>query len=118
MAVAGALVCRNHSWASGRSAESEPLRCTGLQVSLGHRLQRLDVECLIGDDLLQATVLIFELFNYARLSRRIPPPRARPRAAHDVNTERSRNVQCTTTRGLDGFSRELACPPPNTRAGA
>ena len=79
---------------------------------------RLDVECLIGDDLLQATVLIFELFNYARLSRRIPPPRARPRAAHDVNTERSRNVQCTTTRGLDGFSRELACPPPNTRAGA
>src|ERR1700690_2521362 len=39
-----------------------------LEVSLGHHFQRLDIEHLIGDDLLEPAILVFQLFKAAQIA--------------------------------------------------
>ena len=44
-----------------------------LEVSLGYHFQRLDIGRLIGDDLLEAAILIFEFFESPQIADSRPP---------------------------------------------
>lgn len=68
---------RSEAWNRSCAARTALLRCRALEVCLGHHFQRLDVERLISDDLLEAAILIFKLFEPLQIATSRPPYFAR-----------------------------------------